>query len=465
MQNKNRLGCLTGTGILALLITTFVIAGYAYAQGGMLYNPGPLSTKQSGEVLGGVISHAEISGDCKACHTAPWESATMADRCTVCHTTVAVQMKNVASLHGKLMHDNPNLGCRHCHSEHRGADAALTVMADTIFPHEAVGYSLNGHQRTAAGKPFTCDDCHQGDITTFAPDACQTCHSQMDISYAQAHVLAFGSDCLACHDGVDRYGKNFSHERFTFKLTGKHVDVICSQCHLDARTIADLQAAPQDCISCHRKDEPHEGRFGSDCGSCHSTSGWQPARFDHNLSVFKLEGHHAQVDCESCHLNGIFKGTPSDCFSCHEKDDHHNGQFGTDCGACHQPADWDKVTFDHNKSKFPLTGVHVGLPCVQCHTPGQFAGLSPFCASCHGDPAFHSGLFGFDCGQCHTTNNWAARYNGPHPRLSGEGGSGINHGGASCRDCHTKTLHTAACTKCHDGNNPKDGGGGGGGDN
>jgi len=155
MQNKNRLGCLTGTGILALLITTFVIAGYAYAQGGMLYNPGPLSTKQSGEALGGVISHAEISGDCKACHTAPWESATMADRCTVCHTTVAVQMKNVASLHGKLMHDNPNLGCRHCHSEHRGADAALTVMADTIFPHEAVGYSLNGHQRTAAGKPFT----------------------------------------------------------------------------------------------------------------------------------------------------------------------------------------------------------------------------------------------------------------------------------------------------------------------
>jgi hypothetical protein len=68
-MQSNRLGCLTGTGILAAVITIFVIAGYAYASGGLMYNPGPLSAK-SGETLGGVTSHAEIAGDCKTCHTA-----------------------------------------------------------------------------------------------------------------------------------------------------------------------------------------------------------------------------------------------------------------------------------------------------------------------------------------------------------------------------------------------------------
>ena len=71
-----------------------------------MYNPGPLSA-QGDQTLGGVTSHAEIGGDCKACHTAPWESATMADRCAVCHTNIAVQMRDVATMHGTLMHNNP----------------------------------------------------------------------------------------------------------------------------------------------------------------------------------------------------------------------------------------------------------------------------------------------------------------------------------------------------------------------
>ena len=199
-----RLGCFTGTGILAALITALIIAGYAYARGGLLYNPGPLNA-QSGKILGGVASHAEIGGNCKACHAAPWESATMADRCAVCHAEIASQMQSAEQLHGALMHNNSNLSCRHCHPEHRGVDAQLTVITDAEFPHQLVGYSLTGHQFTAAREPFTCDDCHHGDITTFASDSCQTCHRQIDVSFTQAHLLAFGANCLACHDGVDRY--------------------------------------------------------------------------------------------------------------------------------------------------------------------------------------------------------------------------------------------------------------------
>jgi hypothetical protein len=382
-----------------------------------------------------------------------------------CHTDIAAQLKNATNLHGKLMHDNPSLACRDCHSEHRGANAQLTTIDSTTFPHEAVGFSLIGHQRTAAGLPFTCDDCHHGDITSFAPDLCQTCHSQIDISFTQAHIVAFGTNCLACHDGVDRYGKNFNHNNFSFKLTGKHTTVICTDCHTNSpRNVVDLQSLPQNCYTCHQKVEPHQGKFGTDCASCHSTDAWKPAKFDHNLANFKLVGSHVNVKCEQCHANNEFKGTPSDCYSCHKKDDHHNGQFGTDCSGCHQPTKWADATFDHSKSNFPLTGSHINVACAQCHTNGVFKGLSTACASCHADPGWHQGAFGSNCAACHNTINWSnAQFNGQHPSF-GEDRSGIHHGGATCKTCHTINVFDATCIACHKNGKPGDGGGGGGGE-
>jgi hypothetical protein len=330
--------------------------------------------------------------------------------------------------------------------------------ADT-FPHEVVGFSLKGHQQTAARQAFQCDDCHQGDITTFSLETCDTCHRQMDVGFMTAHILSFGSACLDCHDGLDRLGENFDHNVFSFKLTGQHVGLACVQCHINARGFGDFPVTLQDCHSCHYNDDSHEGRFGSDCASCHTTEGWTPATFDHSLSAFKLEGKHADAACESCHANRQYQGTPTDCYSCHQQDDEHNGQYGTDCAACHQPTDWHDASFDHNLSNFPLTGAHVGLACESCHSSGQFAGLSTDCASCHNDPPFHAGMFGLNCASCHTTNNWYAPYDGPHPGIADEGGSGVNHGGASCRDCHTQTLQAATCTACHDGNPEGEGGG------
>ena len=462
-MRNNRLGCLSGTGIVAAIITSLVIAGYVYAKGGLLYNPGPLNA-QSGEIIGGVNSHAEIGGNCEACHTAPWESAKMDDRCADCHGGIAVQMQDVASMHGRMLHDNPQLGCRHCHPEHRGADAKLTELGEADFPHDVVGFSLSGHRLNVADEPFICSDCHTDDISNFDLQTCDTCHRQMDLGYMTAHVISFGSACLNCHDGVDSLVTDFTHNRFEFKLVGEHDGLECVKCHVDARGLTDFQTLMQDCYACHRNDDPHDGRYGSNCADCHTENGWKPAKFDHNLSVFILEGEHAEVACESCHRDGVFVGTPSDCYSCHKQDDEHEGRFGTDCSACHNTSDWEDADFDHNRSNFPLTGRHMDLTCEQCHEIGQFAGLSTSCASCHGDPVFHAGLFGFDCAACHTTDDWFAVYRGPHPGIADEGGRGVNHGGASCRDCHTQTLHTATCLACHNNNNPDDDGGGRDGD-
>jgi hypothetical protein len=525
MQNKNRLGCLTSTGILATLITVFAIVGVAFASGSDMFSAGALNA-QGNKSYGGVTSHAQIT-ECGACHVAPWATDTMADHCMNCHTDIAVQMRDVAQLHGILYKNAPTLACRQCHTEHNGAGAPQTVMNVNGFPHDMFRFSLAKHKRNTQFQPITCEDCHTNGVATFTPDSCQNCHQKMNIVFSQAHLLEYGSNCIACHDGVDRYGEDFSHNNFTFQLYGKHIDIACSQCHLNARSVADLQSTPQDCFACHKKDDAHKGQFGNNCAACHTSAGWKPANFDHNLSNFKLEGQHANVKCEQCHINNVFKGTasncyschqkddkhngqfgmdcsachtpngwgnatfdhnlstfkllgkhanveckqchvnnvfkgtPSDCYACHQKDDKHNGQFGKDCSGCHTPNSWGDATFDHNKSNFPLTGGHINLDCTKCHTNGQFKGTPTTCASCHADSPFHAGAFGTDCASCHNTSNWnQAIFNLPHPQPTngGEGGSGITHGGAACRQCHPSSVREATCTACHDSNNPNGGG-------
>ena len=393
-MEKKPYGCLTASGLIAALLTAVIVIGVGLVRGGALFSPGPLNA-QAGQPLGGVTSHADLSGKCSACHAAFWQTATMANRCVVCHTDVVAQWQDPSTLHGNLQKNNPGMTCRTCHPDHRGSGASLTNMVSADVSHEAFGYALKAHQRQTDGSPFACTTCHVTSYTRFDRSVCTTCHQQIKADFMQAHLQAYGDNCLACHDGIDTYGHAFDHSKVPFQLTGKHAQVVCGGCHTGARSIADLKATSQSCYSCHAKNDHHNGQFGTDCGACHSTNGWLPATFDHNLSAFKLTGKHTQVACTSCHANGVFTG------------------------------------------------------------------LSTACAACHADPAFHSGLFGTNCAQCHNTSNWSSSYNGPHP--GGCDGNCINHQGASCRDCHTVNLSTATCTKCHDSNTPGDGGGGGGG--
>jgi hypothetical protein len=584
MLMNNRLGCFSTTALIAAVITALILASIAFASGSSMFSPGDLNSFQ-GKQIGGVFSHAEIGKECSKCHTSFWTQEKMADRCIQCHTDVAEQLADTKSLHGILRINDPKMNCRNCHPDHRGPSESLTVVSFG-FPHDQFGFSLATHPKTS------CADCHAGNYIGFDSLTCINCHKSLDTGFMTAHMLAYGVDCLGCHDGIESLGKTFDHSKTQFPLTGLHTNLICTKCHLNARNIADLKNTSVDCINCHANDEPHDGRFGTDCGSCHNTSGWKPAKFDHDLANFKLNGKHTTIACElchtdgkykgtpstcgschlkddahqaklgtdcglchttdgwkpstfdhnlsifkltgghlnaqctqchqdktfkgtpttcgschlkddahqgqfgtdcglchsttawkpatfdhnqsafkltgahlnaqcaQCHMKGVFKGTPKFCGSCHVKDDNHNGRFGTDCGACHSTSAWKPATFDHNLSSFKLTGAHANLACGRCHSKG-FSGTSSSCASCHGDPSFHSGMFGNNCGSCHNTSNWNASYNGPHPSFGEHGG--INHEGASCRDCHTQNLSSATCLKCHDSNNPGDGGGGGGG--
>lgn len=453
-MNKNRLGCVSPIAIIASIITLLVIAGFAITSGGGFFSSGSLNA-HTGENIGGVTSHAAIGNDCAKCHSAPWEAATLADRCQTCHQDITTQLRDPDSVHSAMLKGLP-ITCRGCHSEHRGPNAALTELQSGSFPHEKTGYSLNSHQRRSDGIPFICSDCHGEDISRFNPQTCTTCHEKIDPVFMTAHTKAYGTNCQGCHDGIETIGKNFDHNRVSFKLEGKHAELNCTQCHQNAHTAADFKSTPSNCSSCHLKDDAHAGKFGKDCATCHQVSGWKPATFDHNLSTFKLTGKHIEVKCESCHINDVFKGTPSTCIACHKKDDNHKGKFGQDCSVCHSTNGWEPATFDHNLSAFKLTGAHVNVVCEKCHVNNVFKGTPIECAGCHQNPAFHAGLFtGTACSKCHNTNRWLpGLYNGPHPGIADEGGRGVNHGGQGCRSCHTVNLSTATCTQCHDSNKP-----------
>jgi hypothetical protein len=442
-MNRSRLGCFTPSGLIAAALTIIIVAVVMVVQGGVLFNPGPLNA-EAGSPLNGVTSHAAVGGDCSACHAPFWDSGGMAARCTGCHTEIAVQLSDPQSSHSVFLQEK--LGsCRTCHPDHRGPGALQTVLDTANFPHEKIGFPLIGKH----GK-IACSDCHDNDKYSRLPTDCYSCHAKDD-----PHKGLLGTDCFTCHTSDGWVPSLFDHSAAAFKLVGKHNGLLCTDCHAD-KTFA---ATPSDCYSCHAKDDPHQGQLGIDCALCHTPAGWKPSTFDHNTAAFILDGKHVDIPCTDCHINGILKGTPTDCFACHAKDDPHKGHFGTFCAACHATSGWKPPTFDHNRSAFPLTGAHAFLECIRCHPNYVFKGEPTFCAGCHGEPFFHAGVFGTDCAQCHTTSDWSATYNGPHP--GGCEGNCINHQGASCRDCHTVNLSTATCTKCHGNGAP---GGGGGGD-
>ncbi|MFH2134538.1 MAG: hypothetical protein ABII81_05080, partial [Pseudomonadota bacterium] len=97
--------------------------------------------------------------------------------------------------------------------------------------------------------------------------------------------------------------------------------------------------------------------------------------FNHMTTGFPLSGGHAAAACESCHVGGVFKGTPRACDGCHAvgrrvvatpKNDRH---IVTDapCESCHfNTATWLGVRYNH--------GSAVAGQCTNCHNGRQASG-------------------------------------------------------------------------------------------
>ena len=289
------------------------------------------------------------------------------------------------------------------------------------------GQTLGG-VRSHAETGGRCSACHAPFWSNESmAGRCVLCHTDIaaqlrDPSSLHGVLMSSGDNqpCHACHP--EHGGSNgqltvldpdtFSHQATGYWLEGHRLTAddspfACTDCHGESLASFD----PSRCAGCHRDldaayMQAHDGTFGPDCMACHEGLDTFSAPFDHGQRAFPLSGKHALLACAGCHQGAQdiadLKDTPGDCFACHQADDAHDGQFGGDCAACHTAEGWEKATFDHNQTVFPLTGAHLETACGQCHLDGVYQGTPQDCASCHEDPAFHRGMLGSECAACHT---------------------------------------------------------------
>ncbi len=397
--------------------------------------------KMTGFALTG--THATL--DCMSCHIGGKFKGTPAD-CVGCH------------LPDYQKANNPNhvaLGfpqtCQGCHN--------TTAWQPASFDHNLVGFPLTGKH---ANTP--CEQCHVNGNYNLTDTSCVSCHLKdyqgtKDPNHVQA---GFPQTCQTCHNTTSWGNGTFNHAQTGFALTGAHTSLQCSQCHVNGN----YQLNSGACITCHMKDyqgtnDPNHAQAGfpTTCDTCHTTSSWSGAKFDHNKTGFPLSGAHVPLSCLSCHSSGVYKGLPTACVSCHLKDfngannpNHVQAGFPQQCEVCHNTTAWIPSTFDHNKTPFPLTGAHIKVACASCHVNNNYTNLPTDCYSCHktdyqntNDPNHIAAGFPTTCQTCHTTTSWqGAQFN--HTWFP------QNHGNAKvCSDCHTNPsdYKVFLCTNCH----------------
>ncbi len=234
------------------------------------------------------------------------------------------------------------------------------------FNHELSAFPLRG---THAKIP--CESCHVAGQYRETSTRCQHCHAG-----SIAHADDVRSECRLCHDSASTWTPvSFNHGQTRFQLREKHAVADCFECHQQT-TFAGLTKT---CTPCHQ--DAHNGAFGFKCEVCHNAQSWQTRIFDHNLTTFRLTGRHVGLDCEACHTTSGFRGTPKDCYACHQKDSPPN-HFGPNCETCHSTSTWKGAVFVHT---FPIDrGPHQRTDCQDCHTvKDNFKEFSCISGGCH----------------------------------------------------------------------------------
>jgi hypothetical protein len=341
------------------------------------------------------------------------------DKCLDCHEEIAAGIDQNRGYHYRDM-DVEKTPCFECHSEHAGRNFQLVHWPDGVnnFDHQQTGYPLVGrHGR------LKCRDCHKPELI---------------------------------REDLGRFG---GHVKPSRTYLGLHTE----------------------CLSCH-VDE-HRGQLADECTQCHDQHGWKPAPgFDHRDTRYRLTGKHNDLACAKCHLATVEKnqaipdGKPfvrytglsySACTPCHS--DVHRGEFGPACSKCHNTSGWLDIAvgeFNHEKTRFALSGLHAGLECEKCHRVGtRKAPLAhDRCTDCHAD--IHRGQFaqrddGGRCESCHDVFGFFPPQftlaDHQRTRFSLEGA----HRAQPCTACHARAedanggsyvlfaIEDTGCVGCH----------------
>jgi hypothetical protein len=365
---------------------------------------------------------------CESCHNAKaWKPSTFNHdtatryalkdkhrevKCAACHTTMPLYGHKTGTAcidcHKKDDKHKETLGtkCGDCHTEKGWKEPPHFDHAKSRFP------LLGAHVKTA------CKDCHKDQLFRQTPGECVDCHKKDD-----KHQGNLGVRCADCHGEVNWKplpGK-FDHSKTRFPLRNAHGarSVKCQDCHESQRNYRGLATT---CISCHKRDDRHEGTLGERCESCHTDVNWRVARFDHAATRYPLAGRHLVVACKSCHQSLRYREAPRDCTGCHRKDDTHKATLGVQCESCHNVRAWALWDFDHDRgTNYRLEGKHRKLRCDACHSQPAPVGrkaapVGRDCMACHRKDDVHEGRFGRRCEQCHGNDDWKRLKQATAPR-------------------------------------------------
>ena len=356
--------------------------------------------------------------------------------------------------------------CQTCHAVNAMSWQGVNFAGGGAFDHAKTGFPLVGAHASVA-----CVQCHAGNVFGPLPTACFSCHQQDMLTKATTPTphTGFPTDCSTCHTTNPGWAPSTFVHSTVFAITGAHAALACNQCHTSTTNWVTTATT---CIGCHQKDftttnaPPHAG-FSSDCTSCHTNTAWQPATFDHNTKTsFPLTGGHQTIasQCATCHVNNIYAGLSTACYSCHQQDmltkattpTPHTG-FPTDCSQCHTTnPGWAPSTFVHS-TVFAIVGAHAALACNQCHTSTTNWATTPTtCYGCHqtdfmtANSPPHTG-FVTDCSSCHTTTAWSpATFD--HTKNTTFPLTGAHTTVTPCTSCHVNNVYaglSTACYSCH----------------
>jgi hypothetical protein len=331
----------------------------------------------------------------------------------------------------------------------------LSIKQQILMP----GPLVAGH----AEYETKCESCHTSFEKTEMTNLCLNCHKDIAndrISYSRFHGqdrLASTNDCETCHkdhkgrdaDVAGLLPDSFDHSATRFVLSGTHASLTCNNCHQ-----ADIpyRETKSDCVDCHLEKDIHGGAVGEQCETCHQTDKWSSLlAFDHEATNFQLHGMHTDLSCNSCHIAQQYTFTDTSCVSCHKISDVHAGVNGDKCEDCHTEQNWDKFTFDHAKTSFPLEDSHADIPCQACHTSNDiYEEIPATCNNCHASDDIHLGRNGEQCEICHGITSWSqVEFN--HERDTDYPLTGL-HADLGCSQCHTGSINEQlprSCAGCH----------------
>ncbi len=179
--------------------------------------------------------------------------------CNKCHAKEAYKISSdCSSCHKKDDKHKGKLGdsCIQCHTENSWKEIDK-------FNHKKSDFQLEGKHIDTQ-----CALCHKTQLFKDTPKLCIDCHKKDD-----EHKGLFGKKCEACHTAKTWKREDFNHFKETgYPLLDKHKPVKCPECH--TKTIF-AQKTSKMCVSCHRKDDFHDGELGLRCDICHSEIGFK----------------------------------------------------------------------------------------------------------------------------------------------------------------------------------------------